>query len=312
MNNNSITNRKGFEVRFRKSCNSRLWCVCKTENCGFFIHCRFSKLAQSWKVQSLDFDHCDECLVNRSRKISSSISEEEIKHIVIENEDKAPIEILNQVKDVSARIEYHPLWRAIQRVKKGHCDFKKDLNLLESYGHLLEKNSGSYFVLDNEEGVFKRVFMALNATITMYQYSSHMIFLDGTFLTSKYRGILLLASTFDSNNNSFIVASAIVPSENEEDWTWFLRNLSNFFGDAKNYLNFTFMSDREKGIISSVEEIFPNSAHLFCFKHIERNILSRFPGMDSQFKALIWQASNALTEAKFNQIIDLIGQHNPS
>jgi hypothetical protein len=34
----------------------------------------------------------------------------------------------------------------------------------------------------------------------------------------------------------------------------------------------TFLSDRQKGLIYAVNELFPLSAHGYCLKHLEKNL----------------------------------------
>lgn len=48
--------------------------------------------------------------------------------------------------------------------------------------------------------------------------------LGGCHLREKYLGLLLAATTLDENNGFFHVAFAIVESEGEDTWRWFLAN----------------------------------------------------------------------------------------
>jgi transposase-like protein len=42
------------------------------------------------------------------------------------------------------------------------------------------------------------------------------------------------------------------------------------------YKYFTFVSDRDKGLIEAMKEVFPENLHAHCAVHIERNVLTRF------------------------------------
>ena len=59
--------------------------------------------------------------------------------------------------------------------------------------------------------------------------------------------MLLIACGIDANNNVLPLSQALVPTENEEWWTWFLAFLSSNF-EAINEDNCIFISDRDKGI----------------------------------------------------------------
>ena len=48
---------------------------------------------------------------------------------------------------------------------------------------------------------------------------------DGAHLRGPYTGVLLIAVGRDDNKNIFAVAWAVVETENEETWTWFLKLL---------------------------------------------------------------------------------------
>ena len=57
-------------------------------------------------------------------------------------------------------------------------------------------NPGSYLVLDVSQGTnrFRRCFVAFTACINGFKYARPMIFLDGTFLKGRHRGVLLCAT----------------------------------------------------------------------------------------------------------------------
>ncbi|GJW29148.1 mutator type transposase [Tanacetum coccineum] len=51
--------------------------------------------------------------------------------------------------------------------------------------------------------------------------------------------------------------------ENTKSWTWFLTQLGDDLDLYRN-LNFTFVSDRQKGIIPAIGNLFPNAEHRYC------------------------------------------------
>jgi hypothetical protein len=52
-----------------------------------------------------------------------------------------------------------------------------------------------------------------------------VLFVDGTFFTSKYKGQILTAIGMDGNNQIVPLAFAFVESENTERWSWFFRHI---------------------------------------------------------------------------------------
>lgn len=60
------------------------------------------------------------------------------------------------------------------------------------------------------------MFLSLKAWHTILLFSKKLVFLDGTFLTGQYKGILVGSSGLDCNNKSFFIGFGIVDIENFE------------------------------------------------------------------------------------------------
>ena len=69
--------------------------------------------------------------------------------------------------------------------------------------------------------IFERVFWAFGPSIDGFQHCRPMISIDGTFPYGKYRGKLLITSTWDGDNRLFPLAFAIVEEETDDSWYWF-------------------------------------------------------------------------------------------
>ena len=61
-----------------------------------------------------------------------------------------------------------------------------------------------------------------------------------------------------------------------------------------------FISDREKGIDISTNEVFPRAAHSHCVYHIAKNVKVRYK---TSLKGLLFKAANALNKKAFNDTI---------
>jgi len=57
-----------------------------------------------------------------------------------------------------------------------------------------------------------------------------MLFVDGAHLSGLYMGTLLGAVALDADNNLFNVAYAVMSSENNNNYEWFLRVLRECLG----------------------------------------------------------------------------------
>jgi transposase-like protein len=98
-----------------------------------------------------------------------------------------------------------------------------------------------------------------------------MIGFDGTHTASRFKMNLLIAGGVNANGKTLPLAWALVPIENGSWWRWFLKHLKKAF-KLTTVSAFVFMSDREKGIPSAEEEIFPEASPSYCCQHIADNV----------------------------------------
>ncbi|KAH0771153.1 hypothetical protein KY290_015134 [Solanum tuberosum] len=122
---------------------------------------------------------------------------------------------------------------------------------------------------------------------------------DGCWLkATMYGAQLLSAVTLDGNNNIFPIAYAIVEKENKETWCWFLTYLMNDLEIEEQYL-WTFMSDKQKGLLEAFELVLPDVSHRFCVRHLHNNFKKAgFCGM--ALKNALWKAALATTVDRFD------------
>lgn len=83
----------------------------------------------------------------------------------------------------------------------------------------------------------------------------------------------------------FPVAYAVVDSETEDNWMWFLVNLHSAV--VEQYRNITFISDRNNGLLEAVSRAFPLSAHSYCIHHLQGNIKKKIRGNCAGFRKKI-------------------------
>ena len=67
--------------------------------------------------------------------------------------------------------------------------------------------------------------------------------------------------------------------------------------DAEDHI---FISDREKGIVTAVEQCFPQALHLYCCQHIADNLQQRF---GNKVRPLFWIIAYTKTRANFAEKI---------
>ena len=124
--------------------------------------------------------------------------------------------------------------------------------------------------------------------------------IDGCFLKLANGAQVLAATARDGNNNLYPLAFGVVGSEETATWCWFLTQLKySLGGGSGKFGNYTIMSDRQKGLLAAVHQVFPDSHHRYCLRHIYANFQSTgHKGGD--LKRIIDRAAYAYDVSDFN------------
>jgi hypothetical protein len=190
---------------------------------------------------------------------------------------------------------------------------EKGYNLIQSYcDHINLK--GGYAHLDtvamNQDEVaapnehfpskcFIRSFISLQAQIQVAPYVKFAC-IDACHLSGKFKGMLICATTQDSNGTIFILAHALVPKENEDSWLYFLRHFKN--AGLGNSITF-FMSDRDKGLINAERQVFPEIPHSKCLRHLSENFKKKYGQQNSDILQHMARSYNA---EDYQMFLDLL------
>lgn len=186
--------------------------------------------------------------------------------------------------------------------------------LLKSYfATLQDKDPGGTFKLEmetkkkdwndwNPAPQFKRCYVAFSFTKHQWTVGSvRIIVTDGTFTkTGIFTHTILLAVTYDGNNELVLLAYAFCPKENTENWVWFLRLLKSDFPGIE-----ILVADYDKGIQSaeyqailfSIQAIFGR-----CLKHMVGNAAlaaRKNNKLRPNEEATVFKLCRARTEARY-------------
>ncbi|KAL0358062.1 UNVERIFIED_CONTAM: hypothetical protein Scaly_1491900 [Sesamum calycinum] len=159
-------------------------------------------------------------------------------------------------------------------------------------------NPGTTVVVGTEDNMretrFSRFYVCFGALKRGFKAGCRPIVgIDGCHLKEPHGGILLTAIGVDPNNNLFPIAYAVVDKECRETWEWFLIILKHDLNIVRAY-EYTFMSDKQKGLMQAFEEVFRGSDHRYCVRHLHNNFkLVGFRGL--AFKNVLWNAARACT-----------------
>lgn len=175
---------------------------------------------------------------------------------------------------------------------------------------ILLKNQGSIAsVATDSDGAFSYCCLAFDAYLKGFKEGCRpFVGLDGCHLKGKFGGVLLSAVALDANNGMYPLAIFICDSENKENWTLFLTAIRDRVNEHP--LPLTFISDRQKGLIPSVKDVFPTSRHRFCFRHMFENFRATHKG--THLKTLAWGASKSYREVDHKRYMDQLENDSKS
>ena len=174
---------------------------------------------------------CTESTLKQDHEqLDTHVIEKELK--VVKNDPTIKIASLQQTlyNKYQYRPSYFKVWEVKEKsIGRAFGDWDKSYELLPKWlKAFTDSNSGSRVIWKTIPttmpscAIFERVFWAFGPSIEVFQHCRPVISIDGTFLYGKYKGTLLIASTWDGDNRVFPLAFAIVEKETDDSWYWFL------------------------------------------------------------------------------------------
>ncbi|KAK0585213.1 hypothetical protein LWI29_024743 [Acer saccharum] len=128
--------------------------------------------------------------------------------------------------------------------------------------------------------------------------------------TQVYRAKLMageLIEGIDADNGYYPITYVVVEKEWHESWSWFLQLLKEDL-NLEDYLGITFMTDRQKGLVESICDIWPICEHRFCVRHMYANFKKKFK--DDIIKGKLWKAARSTKVEDFQTYMAEIKELN--
>ncbi|XP_042396840.1 uncharacterized protein LOC121986986 [Zingiber officinale] len=302
--------RRGKAVRFVKVDKKRLRGRCRNGGCDWVIHVSRMGHDSCWQIKTFKSEH-NGCFWDVSNRTASSswLGKTFVKKFKV-NSKLGVIPFKDQV--------YSSLKLSISR-KKAYLAKRKTLELVQgtiaqqfskirNYCLELKIVDPSATVIlkltQDDDGLrFQRLYIYFSACKEGFKKACRpLIGVDGCFLKTSYGGQLLTVVGLDPNNNIFPISYVMVERETKDTWMWFLQILDSDigFGDGDGW---TFMSDKQKGLIPIFESLFPYAENRFCVRHLHSN-MKRDGFKGTSIKNALWIAAKATTIADFRQRMD--------
>ncbi|GJS26969.1 elongation factor G, III-V domain-containing protein [Tanacetum coccineum] len=306
--------RRTPDYEFVRNASSRVRVKCIDEHCKWMVYAanELHDGKEYFLVKTLHEKHTCSKMFKISHIKAPWIAEEfeamiyahpGIKSTYIQDTIKAQLEIevtKNQCKRAKAIV-----------VKRLERDVLQEYKKLNDYAKALVQTNPESSVDIQVEPIgnglspyFKRMYVCLAAVRKGFLNGCRKYLgLDGCFLKGVVKGMLLTAVGKDPNNQMYPLAWAIVETESESSWSWFLEHLKAdiMTPDGKEW---AFMSDKQKGLLNAVSSIFPQAEHRLCARHIYANWYSDFRG--EKLKVAFYSVAKCANEAQMQQRLDEI------
>lgn len=310
------TVRTGFKLVRDKNEKARVTAHCAAKGCPWRIHASPLPDGITYKIKKLTGEHNCTRIVQNGDATAPWIAEKLLKHFR-ENPnmgiDVMQEKLLDMYGIESGRSQLYRARRlCIDKLEGNH---ENQYMLLPTYADIVRQtNPGSLFKIQYDRPslqvnpTFMRCFISFEAMQWGFKNGCRpFIGVDGTFLKGPYGGILLTAIALDGNNGLFPFAVAVVESECNDSWAFFLDHLKSIIG-ADEQKPWTIISDQQKGLDNIVAEILPQATHRKCSRHIFCNFRSRFPGLE--MRKQFWKAARAYCRRDFNMAMDSIKEYS--
>lgn len=305
-----------FSLKYKKNENLRVTVNCKAEGCPWRIHASRLSTTPLFCIKKMNPIHtCEGSTVKTGCKATRSWVASIIKEKLKVFPNYKPKDIVDDIKqEYGIQLNYCQAWRCKETAKEQlQGSYKHAYNQLPFFCEkIMETNPGSLATFaTKEDSSFHRLFVSFHASLHGFERGCRpLLFLDSVYLNSKYQGTLLSATTVDGDDGCFPVAFAVVDTETDENWYWFLKQLKSALSTCH---GLTFVADREKGLRQSINEVFQgeNACHGFCLHYLSERLVRDLKGQIShEMKRFIvedfYRAAHAPTPESFHRCMDSV------
>ncbi|XP_071683613.1 uncharacterized protein [Lolium perenne] len=294
-------------------------CVKLNEGCRGRVIARVSPgVCQPWHISKIEPHSCEQlgALDNHRNVTAKYVSH--IMQVAVEEDITLGTKKLQKTAEdlIGFPVSFSKARRAKEEIfQRLYGTYEEAYDLAPRLLHqIAATNQGTQVVrrvrqhpLEEKQEILDRLFWAFPQTIRAFHHCRPVLSIDGTFLTGKYKGTLLVAIAADANNQLLPIAYALVESENKDSWLWFLSCLK--MGVVIDRPDVCIISDRNTCLLSALEIIknssdplwgWPDLETRWCMRHLVANFYSKFKNKDwfKLFKRMCMQK----TEAKMNAI----------
>ncbi len=320
---NSLSTKKVVKARLFRRYN----CV-QHKNCTFRASFGIRKSDCKIVLKRYNLQHCGMSrglLTKANRKQKQrrkGMYKESIRTVeMVKSGEPNPKDIIKAAMNIQNEVPtYNQAYRACKEYKEEDLETEELYQLLLPYlEEFKDRNPGSgVFYEKDDEGRIDHLFVCPGVLSNKLRFVRPVISVDACHLNSEAKGTLYIATVKSANNElvpfGFTISST---NENKSGWNFFLDHLKNTcplitvshrLRRCTGYNNFSFISDRDKGLIEGMKQVFPNNHHMYCMEHIQRNVAVNCGPLAAKCIKPMGQTYNLQEEKKW---WDELKKHSP-
>lgn len=222
--------------------SKRLIIKCVNKECTFKYRAYVGKRSGTWVITKVSGLHTykSSTMSQDHRKLYSNIICDSIKSLINSDASLKVKHIITHIREaLNYTISYKKAWISKNKaIASIYGNWETSYNKLPQWllvmktflsGTIIELKTLPVFLNEGTQisgaRVFHRLFLTFQPCIKGFSFCKPVVQVDGTWLYGKYRGTLLMVVAQDGNWNIFPITFALVESETDEAWSFFLRNL---------------------------------------------------------------------------------------
>ena len=133
----------------------------------------------------------------------------------------------------------------------------------------LQARNFTHFYRCVDDGAITSLSFAHKNCIRLACRYDHIVIIDCTYKTTKYRLPLLHMVGMISFNIQFSVGFCFLKEEKQNDYMWAISTLAAILTPETRTA--VIVTDRELSLMSAIDKIFPSSSHMLCTWHIKKH-----------------------------------------
>ncbi|XP_021738223.1 protein FAR1-RELATED SEQUENCE 5-like [Chenopodium quinoa] len=164
--------------------------------------------------------------------------------------------------------------------------------------HLARQSKYLTWVMTDTNNVLQHAFMAHQIMTNLLCPYPYVIGMDSTYKTNQYDMPFFEIIGVTPTNHNFLVAYAFMRLESEESYRWVLQCLRLLIGHHREPL--VLLTYRELGLCAALKSVFPNTRHMLCVWHINKDVEAKVTSMFEKKKEI----GAKLKNGRFKHVIN--------